>query len=120
MAAIFASIGFLEISTNTYFTMGRIQSESIAGLYRLFDVMKDHRCHWTNNWVLMDGGLWMETEQTFCEWQDHDEVFVVHLFPGEVHMRFKLLPRGITYKESYGDDGYFVRGSYTPYLNESY
>ena len=75
--------------------------------------------YWTNNWVLMDSGLWMETERTFCEWQDHDEVFVVHLFPSEVHMHFKLLPPGIEYKDSYGHDGYFVRGSYTPYLYES-
>jgi len=120
MAAILASTGFLDISTNTYFTMGRTQSESIAGLYRLFDVMKGRNENWTNNWILMKGGLWMETEQTFCEWQDNWEVFVVHLFPGEVYMSFKLLPPGIDYKESYGDDGYFVRGSYTPYLNESY
>ena len=119
MAAILASTGFVEISTNTYFTMSGVQSESIAGLYHLFDVMKAQGAYWTNDWLLMDGGLWMETERTFCEWQDNDEVFVVHLFPSEVHMHFKLLPHGIDYKESYGHDGYFVRGNYTPYLYES-
>ena len=119
MAAILATNGFVEMSTKTNFSFPCVQSKAIAGLYRLFDVMKRERHYWTNDWVLLDEGLWMETDRTFYEWQDDDEVFAIHLFPSENLMHFKLLPHGIPYKESYGNDGYFVRGHYTPYLNET-
>ena len=119
MAAILALNGFVEMSTKTHFSLPDVQSMAIAGIHRLFDKMKCDRDYWTNQWVLMDNGLWMETERTFYEWQDDDEVFVIHLFPDEVYMHFKLLPRGIRYKESYGHDGYFIQGCSVPYLNES-
>ena len=119
MAAILASNGFVEMSTKTHFSLPDVQSMAIAGIHRLFDGMKRDHDYWTNQWVLMDNGLWMETERTFYEWQDDDEVFVIHLFPDEVYMHFKLLPHGIRYKESYGHDGYFIQGCSVPYLNES-
>lgn len=119
MAAVLASNGFVEVSTKTYFSLPYVQSNAVKGIHCLFDRMKRDGDYWTNQWVLMVNGLWMETERTFYEWQDDDEVFVIHLFPGEVCMYFKLLPRGISYKESYGHDGYFIQGCFVPYLNVS-
>ena len=116
MAAILSLNGFVEMSTKTHFSLPCVQSKAIAGIHRLFDMMKEEGQYWTNDWVVIDGGMWMESERTFYEWQDDDEVFVIHLLPSDICMHFKLLPHGIPYKEAYGHDGYFVRGHNTPYL----
>ena len=61
---------------------------------------------WDNDWLLLQNGLWMEDESHFFEWQEHDEIFRIHLFPTRSVIYFKLLPPHIMYSEECGFDGF--------------
>jgi len=96
-----------HITTKEYFSLADVQTRAIGLIHDTFNMMKANREYWTNDWLLMDDGLWMETEKTLFEWQDNNEVFRIHLFPKDELLYFTVLPPRVVYKEElHGHDGY--------------
>jgi hypothetical protein len=93
----------------------RQKAEYIIGEWLLEKARQ--RTYWTNSWLLMDNGLWMEDEEHYKEWQDHSEVFKVHFIVKDARLYFKLMPLGVPYRQSYGVDGFF---QYFDTVNDDY
>jgi hypothetical protein len=64
--------------------------------------------YWTNDWLLLENGVWMQDESRPFEWQEPDEVFSIHFIRKPEGLYFKLLPLLVSYKDDYGVDGLFA------------
>ena len=64
--------------------------------------------YWSNGWLLLENGLWMQDETRHFEWQEPDEVFAIHFIRKPKGLYFKLLPLMVSYKDDYGVDGLFA------------
>ena len=92
-------VGYFENQENQY-KASRVIHDWFAELTKNND-------DWENSYLKLENGVWMATERTRYEWQDHNSIFEIHIFPKKDMMYFKLMPVGMRYTYSCGYDGVF-------------
>ena len=90
-----------------YFENQENQYKASRVIHDWFSELTKNKDYWENDYLKLDNGLWMATENTRYEWQDHNSIFEIHIFPKNEIMYFKLMPVGVRYTYSCGYDGVF-------------